>query len=92
MNKLRIGGKTIDPKKQYNGREVIELLNVSYANGFNKARREIEKETRLLAKPYDDGYNNGYKCGYNEGYGHGYNCASEDLKQLKILLNRMLKN
>lgn len=85
MNKLRIDGKTIDPKKQYSGREVIELLNVSYANGYNKARREVEEKI-------ESSYTNGYKCGYDKGYDHGYNCAPEDLKQLKILLNKILKN
>lgn len=79
MNKLRINGKTIDPKKQYSGREVIELLDVSYANGYNKARRECEG---LTQDAHNEGYTTGYKAGYSE--------ASTELAQLKRLLKRIL--
>lgn len=75
MSKLRVGGETIDPKKQYSGSKVIELLNISYNNGHNSGKREHDNSIR-------EAYTDGYKAGYEE--------ASSDLMQLKELLARLL--
>lgn len=79
MNKLRVGGETIDPKKQYSGSRVIELLNISYNNGYNRGNREYNNSIQMA---HTSGYKAGYKAGYEE--------ASADLIQLKELLARLL--
>lgn len=78
MNKLRVGGETIDPKKQYSGSRVIELLGISFSNGYNKGKMECDKLARVA---HHDGYTIGYKNGYSE--------ASTELAQLKRLLKRL---
>lgn len=75
MNKLRVGGETIDPKKQYGGSRVIELLNISYNNGYNKGKKEHNEQMQMT---------------YTDGYNAGYSDASADLIQLKELLNKIL--
>ena len=79
MNKLRVGGETIDPKKQYSGSRVIELLNISYSNGCNSGKKEHNNSIQMA---HTSGYKAGYKAGYEE--------ASVDLMQLKELLARLL--
>ena len=61
--KLRLNGETIDPKKCYSGAKVIELLNESYSNGYNRAKRESDQ---ALANSYQNGYRNGHRDGYDE--------------------------
>lgn len=79
LKKIRLDGETIDPKKCYSGARVIELLNASYSNGYNRAKRELD---RAFADNYRNGYCNGHRDGYSE--------ASEDLAQLKKLLSKLL--
>ena len=79
MKKLRVDGETIEPGKMYSGSRVISLLNVSYSNGYNKAKSEISSDAQ---EKYKEGYNCGYSAGYNE--------ASEDLAELKTLLSKIL--
>lgn len=76
MSKLRVGGETIDPKKQYSGSRVIELLNISYNNGYNSGKRDHDSSLQTA-------YTGGYKAGYEE--------ASADLMQLKELLTKLLE-
>ena len=75
MSKLRVGGETIDPKKQYSGSRVIELLNISYNNGYDSGKRECKESVHVA-------FTDGFRAGYRE--------ASADLMQLKELLNRLL--
>lgn len=84
MNKLRVGGETIDPKKQYSGSRVIELLGISYNNGYNSGKRE---HNDLIQAAYIDRYKVGYKAGYKAGCEE----TSADLTQLKELLARLLE-
>ena len=79
MNKLRVGGETIDPKKQYSGSRVLELLDISFNNGYNKGKRDCDELARVA---HHDGYTIGYEKGYSE--------ASTELVQLKELLKRLL--
>ena len=79
MSKLRVGGETIEAGKTYSGRKVIELLNISHNNGYNKARAQIVSDAQ---KKYTEGYDRGYSAGYNE--------ASADLAELRALLSKIL--
>lgn len=75
MSKLRVGGETIDPKKQYSGSKVINLLNISYGNGYSSGKK---------------GQDNSIQAAYSDGYKAGYEEASADLIQLKELLVRLI--
>ena len=54
-NKLRVDRETIDPRKTYRGDRVLELIEVSFNNGYSKGIRE--KQSSEYRRGYDDGFN-----------------------------------
>lgn len=76
-DKIRVGGETVDPRsdKMYSSREVRRFVDVAYENGKQAGKREVYEASKIR---YKDGYNNGYAD------------ASQDLRDFKDALMRIL--
>lgn len=79
QNKIRIDGETIDPRRTYRGDRVLELLNISYKNGYDSGYRKGRDEGAQDA-------GNAYVRGRTDGRIE----ASKDLESLRTALKRIL--
>ena len=72
---IRCDGETISEKKTYSGKRVLELLDISYQNGY---RRGMEEAREKLASVEI--------VAYRKGYQNGHDSAVDEIAQLKSAL------
>lgn len=72
---IRCDGETISEKKTYSGKRVLELLDISFQNGY---RRGVEETHGKLT--------DAEILGYRRGYQNGHDNAVDEIAQLKSAL------
>ena len=77
MEKIRVGGVTVSADKSYSGKEVINLLKISFENGNRRGLLEADKQ---------------YQRGFSDGYSKGYTEASSDFSELRNILQKILNS
>ena len=78
---IRCDGETISPNKTYSGKRVLELLDVSYKNGYNRGVQD------QLNKAIDDA-----NIAYQKGFNNGRDAAAPKLARLRELLLDILQD
>ena len=75
MEKIRVCGITVSADKSYSGKEVINLLKISFENGNRRGLLEADTQ---------------YQRGFSDGYSKGYSEASSDVSELRDNLRKFL--
>lgn len=78
---IRCDGETISPDKTYTGKRVLELLDVSYKNGYNRGVQDQHNRT------IDDA-----NIAYQKGFNNGRDAAAPKLAKLRELLLDILQD
>ena len=77
---IRCDGETISQNKTYTGKRVLELLDVSYKNGYNRGVQDQYNKT------IDDA-----NIAYQKGFNNGRDAAAPELSKLRELLLDILQ-
>jgi hypothetical protein len=72
---IRCDGETISEKKTYSGKRVLELLDISYQNGYRRGTEEACAKLTIVEN-----------AAYRKGYQNGHDNAVDEIAQLKSAL------